>query len=62
MRRVKPAGFVVVSVLWLGAASALGQIMDDTHAAPDMRFVLGQSMDRAGAVELPEKLALGAVS
>ena len=35
MRRVKPAGFVVVSVLWLGAASALGQIMDDTHAAPD---------------------------
>jgi hypothetical protein len=35
MRRVKPAGFVVVSVVWLGAASALGQIMDDTHAAPD---------------------------
>jgi len=35
MRRVKPAGFVVVSVFCLGAASAVGQIVDDTHAAPD---------------------------
>ena len=35
MRRVKPACLVVVSVFWLGAASAVGQIMDDTHAAPD---------------------------
>lgn len=35
MRRIKPASFVVVSVFWLGAASAVGQIMDDTHAAPD---------------------------
>ena len=35
MRRVKPAGFVVVSIFWLGAASAVGQIMDDTHPAAD---------------------------
>jgi alpha-L-arabinofuranosidase len=35
MRRVNPAGVVVVSVFWLGAASAVGQIIDDTHAAPD---------------------------
>jgi alpha-N-arabinofuranosidase len=35
MQRVKLAGFVVESIFWLGAASAIGQIMDDTHAAPD---------------------------
>jgi alpha-L-arabinofuranosidase len=35
MRRVKPAGFVVVSVIWLCAACGVGQIIDDTHAAPD---------------------------
>jgi alpha-L-arabinofuranosidase len=35
MRRVKSAGFVAVTVFWLGAASALGQIVDDPHAAPD---------------------------
>ncbi len=29
------ATFVAVSVLWLGAAFALGQIMDETHGAPD---------------------------
>ena len=32
---MRPAGFVAVSVFWLGAASAVGQITDDTHAAPD---------------------------
>jgi alpha-L-arabinofuranosidase len=35
MRGVKPASLIVVSVFWLGAASAVGQIIDDTHAAPD---------------------------
>jgi alpha-N-arabinofuranosidase len=37
MRRVKPAG-VVVLAFCMGAASAVGQIIDDTHAAPDQPF------------------------
>jgi alpha-N-arabinofuranosidase len=32
---VEFASFAAVSILWLGAASALGQIRDDTHGAPD---------------------------
>jgi alpha-L-arabinofuranosidase len=35
MRGVKPASLVAVSVFWLGGASAVGQIIDDTHAAAD---------------------------
>jgi alpha-N-arabinofuranosidase len=36
VNRMRPViNLVVVSVFWLGAASAVGQIMDDTHAAAD---------------------------
>lgn len=35
MRRRKPADIVVASIFLLSAASAVGQIMDATQAAPD---------------------------
>jgi alpha-N-arabinofuranosidase len=35
IQRAVLATFVAVSVLWLGAALALGQILDETHGAPD---------------------------
>lgn len=35
IQRAVLATFAAVSVLWLGAALALGQILDDTRGAPD---------------------------
>ena len=35
MRGVEPTGFVALTVFWLGVASAVGQITDDTPAVPD---------------------------
>jgi tetratricopeptide (TPR) repeat protein len=53
IQRVELAGFVAVSVLWLGAAFALCQVSDDTRGAPDqpVHFLLANALLRLGNVD-----------
>ncbi len=54
MRR--PASLIVASAVWLGVASAAGQIVDDTHLAPDQPIHVRVHADELQKEAIPPTL------